>query len=92
VAGGRGRLSELADPSGVGKRTLFKARSFNHSDISALKSTVCSGLQQIIAHATIRSGRRGARPPVDTCTLYYEPAAPKGKGQWFASFDVRREG
>ena len=24
-------------------------------------------------------------------TLYYDPAAPKGTGQWFASFDVRKE-
>jgi riboflavin biosynthesis pyrimidine reductase len=35
-----------------------------------------------------RFGRAGR---LQLRALYYDPAAPKGTGQWFASFDVRRE-
>src|SRR5262245_61897527 len=41
---------------------------------------------------TLTSGPRlGRAGRLQLHTLYYDPAAPKGTGQWFASFDVRRD-
>jgi riboflavin biosynthesis pyrimidine reductase len=43
-------------------------------------------------HTLTAGPRIGAAGRLQLKTLYYDPAAPKGIGQWFASFDVRREG
>ena len=42
-------------------------------------------------HTLTAGPRLGRAGRLQLRTLYYDPAAPKGTGQWFASFDVRRE-
>ena len=42
-------------------------------------------------HTLTTGPRLGRAGRLQTHTLYYDPVAPKGTGQWFASFDVRRE-
>jgi riboflavin biosynthesis pyrimidine reductase len=43
-------------------------------------------------HTLIAGPRLGPAGRLQLQTLYYDPVAPKGTGQWFASFDVRRGG
>lgn len=43
-------------------------------------------------HTLTAGPRLGRAGRLQLHTLYYDAAAPKGTGQWFASFDVRREG
>ncbi|MFL6714113.1 MAG: RibD family protein [Sulfurifustis sp.] len=45
-----------------------------------------------IFHTLTAGPRIGNRGRLKLRTLYYDPSAPKGTGQWFASFDVRRDG
>jgi riboflavin biosynthesis pyrimidine reductase len=40
-------------------------------------------------HTLIAGARLGLAGRLRLNTLYYDAAAPKGTGQWFASFDVR---
>jgi riboflavin biosynthesis pyrimidine reductase len=40
-------------------------------------------------HTLITGARLGRAGRLQTHALYYDAAAPKGTGQWFASFDVR---
>ena len=42
-------------------------------------------------HTLTAGSRLGRAGRLQLHTLYYDPEAPKGTGQWFASFDVRRE-
>lgn len=42
-------------------------------------------------HTLSAGPRLGRAGRLQLRTLYYDPVAPKGTGQWFASFDVRRE-
>ena len=42
-------------------------------------------------HTLTAGPRLGRAGRLHLHTLYYDPAAPKGTGQWFASFDVRRQ-
>jgi riboflavin biosynthesis pyrimidine reductase len=42
-------------------------------------------------HTLTTGPRLGRAGRLQLHTLYYDSAAPKGTGQWFASFDVRRE-
>jgi riboflavin biosynthesis pyrimidine reductase len=42
-------------------------------------------------HTLTAGPRLGGAGRLQVHTLYYDPVAPKGTGQWFASFDVRRE-
>jgi riboflavin biosynthesis pyrimidine reductase len=42
-------------------------------------------------HTLTAGPRLGRAGRLQLHTLYYDAAAPKGTGQWFASFDVRRE-
>jgi len=42
-------------------------------------------------HTMIAGPRLAGAGRLKLHTLYYDPAAPKGTGQWLASFDVRRE-
>jgi riboflavin biosynthesis pyrimidine reductase len=41
-------------------------------------------------HALTAGPRLGTAGRLQLHTLYYDPVAPKGTGQWFASFDVRK--
>jgi hypothetical protein len=41
-------------------------------------------------HTLVAGSRLGGAGRLQFNTLYYDPAAPKGTGQWFASFDVRQ--
>jgi riboflavin biosynthesis pyrimidine reductase len=43
-------------------------------------------------HTLTAGARLGRAGRLQLHTLYYDAASPKGTGQWFASFDVRREG
>lgn len=40
-------------------------------------------------HTLATGPRLGSAGRLELRTLYFDPAAPKGTGQWFASFDVR---
>ena len=42
-------------------------------------------------HTLTAGPRLGRAGRLQLRTLYYDPAAPKGTGQWFASFDVRKD-
>ena len=42
-------------------------------------------------HTLTAGPRLGRAGRLQLHTLYYDPVAPKGTGQFFASFDVRRE-
>jgi riboflavin biosynthesis pyrimidine reductase len=42
-------------------------------------------------HTLTAGPRLGGAGRLQLHTLYYDPAAPKGTGQWFTSFDVRRD-
>jgi riboflavin biosynthesis pyrimidine reductase len=44
-----------------------------------------------IFHTLTAGPRLGRAGRLQLHTLYYDPVAPKGTGQWLASFDVRRE-
>jgi riboflavin biosynthesis pyrimidine reductase len=43
-------------------------------------------------HTLTAGSRLGRAGRLQLRTLHYDAAAPKGTGQWFAAFDVRREG
>ena len=43
-------------------------------------------------HTLIAGSRLGQSGRLELNTLYYDAAAPKGTGQWFASFQVRESG
>ena len=44
-----------------------------------------------VFHTLTAGPRLGRAGRLQLHTLYYDPVAPKGTGQWFASFNVRRE-
>jgi len=82
---GYGRVYLLAGPQML--ETVLRDRA-----LSRLYLTVT---HQVIGgerfHTLTAGPRLGPAGRLQLHTLYYDASAPKGTGQWFSSFDVRRE-
>jgi riboflavin biosynthesis pyrimidine reductase len=84
-ARGYARLYLLAGPQML--ETVLRDRS-----LSRLYLTLTHQLIGGEAFHTLTTGPRlGRAGRLQLHTLYYDALAPKGTGQWFASFDVRRD-
>jgi riboflavin biosynthesis pyrimidine reductase len=82
---GYGRLYLLAGPQML--ETVLRDGSLTRLYLTVTHHLVGGEMFHTL-NAGPRLGRAGR---LQLRTLYYDPAAPKGTGQWFASFDVRKD-
>jgi riboflavin biosynthesis pyrimidine reductase len=82
---GYGRLYLLAGPQML--ETVLRDRSLSRLYLTVTHQLIGGEL----FHTLTTGPRLGPAGRLQLHTLYYDTTAPKGTGQWFASFDVRRE-
>jgi riboflavin biosynthesis pyrimidine reductase len=82
---GYGRLYLLAGPQML--ETVMRDKSLSRLYLTMTHQLVGGEL----FHTLTAGPRLGPAGRLQLNTLYYDPVAPKGTGQWLASFNVRRE-
>jgi riboflavin biosynthesis pyrimidine reductase len=84
-ARGYGRVYLLAGPQML--ETVIRDRSLSRLYLTLTHQLIGGEM----FHTLTAGPRLGSAGRLQLHTLYYDAMAPKGTGQWFASFDVRRE-